>query len=181
MIQDLKNFDRRKFTLLDLQTILEAQEIPIPSQAANERTSEILNKTYGSWGFYDWFCNQRSLPAKSRLLSQKLLHILKLNQTGHHFDPSTTYVWFKNNCPAGWGPLYDDLRLADISTGHTIFTIVPREGHYPVKVGDPWGYHGRQGEKVTYHSELWGQENSFDGALVSGDWESVLQFFETPR
>lgn len=69
-------------------------------------------------GWYDWFCKDSSLAAKTK----KMGNIIKQVKRGGKVDLENWYVWFKNNCPLN-GPLYDDFRFADIETGNVMFTI----------------------------------------------------------
>lgn len=107
-------------------------------------------------GWYDWFCNDKSLAGKTRRLSGSVKRIARSKKV----DIDKMYVWFKNNCPMN-GSLYDDFRFADIETGDVIFTIIPRSGHNALE--------GR--------SEVWGKENGFKEPLVTGTWKDVIAFF----
>ena len=75
-------------------------------------------KTQIEAGWYDWFCKDTSLAAKTR----KMGNIIKDIRDGGKVDLDGCYVWFKNNCPLN-GPLYDDFRFADLETGKVQFTI----------------------------------------------------------
>ena len=116
----------------------------------NDRTTQI------EAGWYDWFCRDTSLAAKTTKLGKKVIQLMKSSK----IDPINNYVWFKNNCP-GDGSLYDDLRFADNETGDVIYTVIPSSGHTTNK--------GR--------AEVWGRENNFAGPLVEGTWKDVKQFF----
>jgi len=107
-------------------------------------------------GWYDWFCKDSSLKARTDRLAPKVKKIAKSKK----IDPTKVYVWFKNNCPMV-GTLYDDFRIADLSTGDTIYIIVPRTGRTALKG----------------QAEVWGRENGFESALYEGDWKGVLNFF----
>ena len=104
-------------------------------------------------GWFDWFCKVSSLAAKTKALGKKLKQIADSKK----IDKEKQYVWFKNNCPM-CGPLYDDFRIADIESGYTVYTIVPRSGH-------------------TGKAEVWGRENDFKCPLVKGTWRDVVKFF----
>lgn len=109
-------------------------------------------------GWYDWFCKDTALSAKTQYLGHKLLGILGSKR----FDNDKCYVWFKNNCPVV-GPLYDDFRIADLESGDTMFTI-----QHLLK-----GSHGCDKE----HWEVWGRENGFSEPLVNGEWADVRNYF----
>lgn len=113
-------------------------------------------KTQIEAGWYDWFCRESSLQAKTRKLAGKLRVIANSSK----IDKQTMYVWFKNNCPCD-GSLYDDFRIADLATGDTIYCIVPSCGHRSTKG----------------QASVWGRENGFSEALVEGKWKDVKAFF----
>ena len=107
-------------------------------------------------GWYDWFCRDTSLAAKTQKLGKKVLQLMKSSK----IDTEKNYVFFKNNCPMN-GSLYDDFRICDPETGDVIYTITPSCGH--------------NSNKGT--AEVWGRENSFFEPLVSGSWKDVKTFF----
>ena len=74
--------------------------------------------------WYDWWCSENSLDSKGKSLFAKLKSISKSKK----FDPTSSYVFFKNNCPME-GSLYDDFRICDIETGNVIYTVIPKSGH----------------------------------------------------
>jgi hypothetical protein len=107
-------------------------------------------------GWYDWFCDDKSLMNKTKSLTSRLKRIVnsaKVNQ-------DTMYVFFKNNCPL-YGSLYDDFRICDITTGDVIYTITPSSGHKDIK--------GR--------SSVSGKENDFQYPLAEGTWEDIVRYF----
>lgn len=125
-----------------------------------KETGEELTTT-GLW--YDWFCKTSSLENKGKNLLTKLKVIVKANSKSLNpkFDPSKTYVFFKNNCPCG-GSLYDDFRICDTETGDVLYTIVPSSG-----------FRGNKG-----NSELWGKDNEFNEELIDGSWKDVVEYFK---
>lgn len=100
-----------------------------------------------SWcyNFYDWFCKDSALKAKSEKLFKMVKRWVKKRNT----DVDKVYVFFKNNCPMN-GSLYDDFRICDVETGNVIYTVVPRCGH-------------------SGKAEVWGSSNDFKGAIVVGE------------
>ena len=107
-------------------------------------------------GWYDWFCKDSSLSAKTEKLGRKVLQIARSTK----FNNDKVYVFFKNNCPLE-GTLYDDFRICDIDTGDVIYTITPANGHKSDK--------GK--------ANVWGRENTFEEPLVEGTWDDVKKFF----
>jgi hypothetical protein len=75
-------------------------------------------------GWYDWFCRDTSLAAKTQKLGKKVLQLMKSQK----INTETNYVFFKNNCPM-YGSLYDDFRICDMETGDVIYTVTPSCGH----------------------------------------------------
>jgi hypothetical protein len=129
-------------------------------------------------GWYDWFCKDSHLPIGLKSMAPKVIRISKSAKV----NPDKVYVFFKGNCPAGWGPLYDDFRICDLDTGDVIWTVIPKQGHYEEREDHGyfqrrWG-HSSMRKVTVYHAEVWGEENDFDAALVEGTWNDVLKFFE---
>lgn len=110
-------------------------------------------KTQCDAGWYDWFCQDKSLRNKTRSLGKKVLQLLPSEK----IDGNTQYVFFKNNCPVS-GPLYDDFRICDMETGNVVYTITPKSGH-------------------TGQAEVWGRENDFDSPIVQGTWKDIKAYF----
>ena len=59
-----------------------------------------------SYFFWDWFCQDKALKIKSKLLMTKAEKVM--SKLG--LDPEKHYVTFKNNCPAV-GKLYDSFQI----------------------------------------------------------------------
>jgi hypothetical protein len=99
-----------------------------------------------SWcyNFYDWFCKEKALKAKSEKLFKMVKRWVKKRNT----DTDKVYVFFKNNCPMN-GPLYDDFRICDLETGDVIWNVTPKSGHSGL-------------------AEVWGRENDFKSPIVTG-------------
>lgn len=96
--------------------------------------------------WYDWFCRDTSLYAKTKFLAKRLKTIAdspKINQ-------DTMCVAFKNNCPVN-GRLYDSIVITDIESGDVQFWITPSIGHYqpeeqynkPVVANSDLGWEGK--------------------------------------
>ena len=97
------------------------------------------------YNFFDWFCKDTALKAKS----EKLFRMVKRWVKARNTDTDKVYVFFKNNCPLV-GPLYDDFRICDIETGDVIWTVTPKSGHSGL-------------------TEVWGKCNGFNAPVVTGN------------
>lgn len=109
-------------------------------------------------GWYDWFCRDGALAAKTKYLGKKVLSILDSKK----FDKNKTYVFFKNNCPC-IGPLYDQFSICDIESGNVLFCC-----QYLKK-----GSHGCD----KAHWEICGRENDFKDVLIEGTWNECKKWF----
>jgi hypothetical protein len=101
-------------------------------------------KTQIQAGWYDWFCKDSSLAAKTK----KMGNIVRQIKSGGKVNIDNWYVWFKNNCPLN-GPLYDDFRFAKLDTGDVQMTI---------QINCCWNKHrysvwGRRGEDKEFEHE----------------------------
>ena len=107
-------------------------------------------------GWFDWFCNHKSLAGKTKVLGPKVKKLAKspkISVDGMH-------LLFKNNCPL-YGNLYDDIRFCDNNTLDVIYTVIPKDGH-----------------SISHNMSLvWGRENGFTEPLYSGDWKGLLKWF----
>ena len=80
--------------------------------------------TIGScFNFFDWFCKDASLERKANKLFPQVKKFIAANPD---IDILSTYVFFKNNCPA-CGPLYDDFRICN--ENEVLFTVIPKCSH----------------------------------------------------
>lgn len=101
-------------------------------------------KTQIQAGWYDWFCKDSSLAAKTK----KMGNIVRQIKSGGKVNLDNWYVWFKNNCPLN-GPLYDDFRFAKLDTSDVQMTI---------QINCCWNKHrysvwGRRGEDKEFEHE----------------------------
>lgn len=106
--------------------------------------------------FYDWFCSEKALNGRGTKLFAKLKSIISTKK----FNPDNTYVFFKNNCPLS-GKLYDDFRICDMETGDVLYTVSPSVGY----------------DSMNGEATVWGKDNNFEEALVTGTWKDVKKFF----
>jgi hypothetical protein len=108
-----------------------------------------------SYFFFDWFCQEKALKSKSKLLmskAEKVMSKLGLN-------PETHRVFFKNNCPVD-GKLYDS------------FTICNEENDVVIWCAPSLGYASSQGK-----AELWDMrekdENGNPKSIVANSWKEL--------
>lgn len=109
-------------------------------------------------GWYDWFCNEKSLRNKTLKLAKKLKSILPSDK----IDIDKHYVWFKNNCPM-YGSLYDDFRIARLEDQEPLYCIIPSNGHDSIK--------GR--------CSVYDIQNPKNGDIVFNSWKELTQWFKT--
>ena len=74
--------------------------------------------------FYDWFCSNKALKIKSKLLMTKAEKVM--SKLG--LDPETHYVFLKNNCPAV-GKLYDSFSICKVDNGDVVIWCAPALGY----------------------------------------------------
>ena len=95
--------------------------------AFRANTEEYIDN--GNYFFYDWFCQEKALKIKSKLLMTKAEKVM----TKLGLDPETHYVFFKNNCPAV-GKLYDSFSICKMDGGDVVIWCAPSLG-YDSKAG----------------------------------------------
>lgn len=124
--------------------------------ACEFKSRDMLTQCIAGW--YDWFCDTRSLAAKTEYLGKKVLSILDSKK----FDKNKTYVFFKNNCPCV-GALYDQFSICDIKSGDVLYCCQHLEK----------GSHGCD----KAHWEIYGRENDFKNTLIEGTWSECRKWF----
>ena len=77
-----------------------------------------------SYFFFDWFCQEKALKIKSKLLMTKAEKVM--SKLG--LDPETHYVFLKNNCPAV-GKLYDSFSICKMEGGDVVAWVAPSLGY----------------------------------------------------
>jgi hypothetical protein len=96
--------------------VISIREFQKKFKAKEFNTPDVSTQCKAGW--YDWFCKDTALAAKTRKLGNV---VMKLQHAGK-VDLDKMYVFFKNNCPMK-GPLYDDFRICSIETGNVLFTV----------------------------------------------------------
>ena len=90
--------------------------------AFRANTEEYIDN--GNYFFYDWFCSDKALKIKSKLLMTKAEKVV--SKLG--LDPETHYVFLKNNCPFN-GKLYDSFSICKMEGGDVVIWCTPSNGH----------------------------------------------------
>lgn len=108
-------------------------------------------------GWYDWFCRDESLPAKTKKLYGNILQI----RSSKKINIEKMYVIFKNNAPLSGGSTYDDFRIYDLTTNNPLYVVVPKS---TIKMYQSKGL-------------VYGRENNFQEPLVVGNWKAIKNYF----
>jgi hypothetical protein len=90
----------------------------------NEFLKNPMSTENDCFGFFDWFCRDKSLKNKMLALKGKVAFLVKSGV----INGDENYVIFKNNCPME-GELYDDLRVIDIETDEMVCGLAPKLGY----------------------------------------------------
>lgn len=118
-------------------------------------------KTQCEAGWYDWFCKDTSLAAKT----QKLGKVVCQLHNSAKINVDTMYVFFKNNCPMQGG-LYDDFRICDMVTGDVIYNVSNNNPH----------------EEIRTAWTVYGKENDFEKPLFQAkNVKALIYWFDTEK
>jgi hypothetical protein len=91
-------------------------------EAFRNNSPEYVNDSYF---FYDWFCSEKALKIKSKLLMTKAEKVM--SKLG--LDPETHRVFLKNNCPMS-GKLYDSFSICNHDEeGEVVVWVAPSLGY----------------------------------------------------
>jgi hypothetical protein len=91
-------------------------------EAFRTNAPEYVNDSYY---FFDWFCSEKALKIKSKLLMTKAEKVM--SKLG--LDPETHRVFFKNNCPMS-GKLYDSFSICtNDEKNDVVIWCTPSSGH----------------------------------------------------
>lgn len=107
-------------------------------------------------GWFDWFCKESSLRAKTYKLYPKVIKFCEVM----NIDLDKNYVFFKNNCPMN-GSLYDSFSICDVQTGDVQYWVCPRSGH---RSDNGQGY-------IVSREFGFGNEN----AIARGSWSAMMK------
>ena len=91
-------------------------------EAFRATAPEYVNDSYF---FFDWFCSEKALKIKSKLLMTKAEKVM--SKLG--LDPETHRVFLKNNCPMD-GKLYDSFSIVtNDEAGDVVIWCAPSLGY----------------------------------------------------
>ena len=107
----------------------------------------------GSYFFWDWFCSEKALKIKSKLLMTKAEKVM--SKLG--LDPEKHKVAFKNNCPMN-GTLYDSFSIESLEEDKVVIWCAPSLG-YKSQEGlaqlVEMRTEGKDGEGITITANSW--------------------------
>ena len=120
--------------------------------AAFKANSEVWADN-GSYFFWDWFCSEKALKIKSKLLMTKAEKVM--SKLG--LDPEKHKVAFKNNCPMN-GKLYDSFSIESLEEDKVVIWCAPSLG-YKSQEGlaqlVDMRTEGKDGEGITITANSW--------------------------
>ena len=120
--------------------------------AAFKANSEVWADN-GSYFFWDWFCSEKALKIKSKLLMTKAEKVM--SKLG--LDPEKHKVAFKNNCPMN-GKLYDSFSIESLEEDKVVVWCAPSLG-YKSQEGlaqlVDMRTEGKDGEGITITANSW--------------------------
>ena len=103
--------------------------------------------------FWDWFCSDKALKIKSKLLMTKAEKVM--SKLG--LDPEKHKVAFKNNCPMN-GKLYDSFSIESLEEDKVVVWCAPSLG-YKSQEGlaqlVDMRTEGKDGEGITITANSW--------------------------
>jgi hypothetical protein len=136
------------FVLSNQPTHTMKRELNLAQQIVHFKTEGVFPANDGMTkfhGFFDWFCSDHALEAKSKKLANQVIKFLKVNP---QIDPEKNYVFFKNNCPMV-GPLYDSFSICDMESGEVQYWVTGKSGH-------------------TLEAEVYSREAGFNTPIATG-------------
>jgi len=110
----------------------------------------------GSYFFWDWFCSEKALKIKSKLLMTKADKVI--SKLG--LDPEKHYVTFKNNCPMN-GKLYDSFQVCTFDeAGDVVIWCAPC-----------LGYKSEEGKAQLVDMRL--RKEGEEGTITCNSWKEL--------
>ena len=119
-------------------------------EAFRNQTEEYAKDSYFFW---DWFCSEKALKIKSKLLMTKAEKVM--SKLG--LDPEKHKVAFKNNCPMN-GKLYDSFSIESLEEDKVVIWCAPSLGYKSqgglAQLVD-MRTEGKDGEGITITANSW--------------------------
>ena len=116
----------------------------------------------GSYFFWDWFCSEKALKIKSKLLMTKADKVI--SKLG--LDPEKHYVTFKNNCPMS-GKLYDSFQVCKFD----------EEGDVVIWCAPSLGYKRDEGKAQLVDMRL--RKEGEEGTITAWSWKELTHKLTT--
>jgi hypothetical protein len=130
-------------------------------EAFRTNAPEYVNDSYFFW---DWFCQQKALKIKSKLLMTKAEKVM--SKLG--LDPEKYYVTFKNNCPVS-GKLYDSFQICTYDeAGDVVIWCAPS-----------LGYKQDEGKAQLVDMRVRKEEGEGDGTITAWSWKELTHKLTT--
>jgi hypothetical protein len=128
-------------------------------EAFRTNAPEYVNDSYFFW---DWFCQEKALKIKSKLLMTKAEKVM--SKLG--LDPEKYYVTFKNNCPMN-GKLYDSFQICTYDEkGDVVIWCAPSLGY-------------KQDEGKAQLVDMRVREGGEDGTITTWSWKELTHKLTT--
>ena len=122
-------------------------------EAFRNQTEEYAKDSYFFW---DWFCSEKALKIKSKLLMTKADKVI--SKLG--LDPEKHYVTFKNNCPMS-GKLYDSFQVCKFD----------EEGDVVIWCAPCLGYKRDEGKAQLVDMRL--RAEGEEGTITAWSWKEL--------
>jgi hypothetical protein len=142
-------------------------------EAFRNQTEEYVKDSYFFW---DWFCSEKALKIKSKLLMTKADKVI--SKLG--LDPETHYVTFKNNCPMN-GKLYDSFQVCSLDESQDVVIWCAPSLGYKSQEGKAQLVDMRvrkEGEEGTITCNSWKElthKLTTDPVLYEASFDAILQ------
>ena len=116
----------------------------------------------GSYFFWDWFCSEKALKIKSKLLMTKADKVI--SKLG--LDPEKHYVTFKNNCPVS-GKLYDSFQICTYD----------EKGDVVIWCAPSLGYKSEEGKAQLVDMRI--RKEGEEGTITCNSWKELTHKLTT--
>ena len=114
-----------------------------------------------SYFFWDWFCSEKALKIKSKLLMTKAEKVMSKLE----LDPEKHKVAFKNNCPMN-GKLYDSFSIESLEEDKVVIWCAPS-----------LGYKSQEGKAQLVDMRV--REGGEEGTITCSSWKELTHKLTT--